>query len=91
MLNFYFRFQVKTIVNTLAAAAEAEAQAQSGEHHHQEEEQNLQAELHMPIMEAVAQSARAPRTLLLPQDPQDMDERPHCKHFKYFTVFNPKL
>ncbi|CAH0761169.1 unnamed protein product [Diatraea saccharalis] len=53
--------EVKTIVNTLAAAveADAEAQAQAEERHRQE---------------AAEPAPRAPRTLLLPQD---MDERPH--------------
>ncbi|XP_049874073.1 uncharacterized protein LOC126372396 isoform X2 [Pectinophora gossypiella] len=60
--------EVKTIVNTLAAAAEAEAEAQA-----QAEEQR-QAETHSPAQEQPA--PRAPRTLLLPQD-MPMEERPH--------------
>ncbi|XP_059053803.1 bromodomain-containing protein 4 isoform X2 [Achroia grisella] len=61
--------EVKTIMNSLAAAAEAEAQAQAEEQQRQDE-QRRQAE-------QVSQEAdvpRAPRTLLLPQD---VDERPH--------------
>ncbi|KAG6459456.1 pollen-specific leucine-rich repeat extensin-like protein 2 isoform X2 [Manduca sexta] len=74
--------EMKTIVNTLAAAAEAEAEAearaQAEEQQRQEEEQRRQGEVRaIPLMEAPAQSPRAPRTLLLPQDPQDVDERPH--------------
>ncbi|CAG4950236.1 unnamed protein product [Colias eurytheme] len=56
-------FQVKTIMNTLAAAAEAEAEEQRGEEHEDSYAQD-----------AHAQAPRAPRTLLLPQD---MDGRPH--------------
>ncbi|KAM3966192.1 LOW QUALITY PROTEIN: msr-110 [Aphomia sociella] len=64
--------EVKTIMNSLAAAAEAEAeaQAQAEEQQRQAEEQRRQAEQ----APQEAQPPRAPRTLLLPQD---MDERPH--------------
>ncbi|XP_013190775.2 WW domain-binding protein 11 [Amyelois transitella] len=71
--------EVKTIVNSLAAAAEAEAEAQAqAEEQQRQEEQSLQAqpEPQAPVEEAPAQAPRAPRTLLLPQD-MPMDERPH--------------
>lgn len=73
--------EVKTIVNTLAAAAEAEAEAEAQAHadeqNRQSEEQHRQPEPRVPMMQALPQSPRAPRTLLLPQDSQDMDQRPH--------------
>ncbi|XP_047503928.1 fibrous sheath CABYR-binding protein isoform X3 [Pieris napi] len=56
--------EVKTIMNTLAAAAQAE------ESHNEEQ----QSEDQYQPQEAPAQPPRAPRTLLLPQD---MDGRPH--------------
>ncbi|KAI8426297.1 hypothetical protein MSG28_005174 [Choristoneura fumiferana] len=59
--------EVKTIVNTLAAAAEAEAEAEA-----QEERRRADA----PAQDAPALPPRAPRTLLLPQD-MPMEERPH--------------
>ncbi|RVE46196.1 hypothetical protein evm_009154 [Chilo suppressalis] len=67
--------EVKTIVNTLAAAAqaeaEAEAQAQAEERHRQEQQHQADS-----MQEAPEPVPRAPRTLLLPQD-MPMDERPH--------------
>ncbi|CAH2039628.1 unnamed protein product, partial [Iphiclides podalirius] len=81
--------EVKTIVNTLAAAAaeaeaEAEVQAQAEAERRQAEAERRQAEAerrqveaeqHQSIaQDAPAQAPRAPRTLLLPQD---IDERPH--------------
>ncbi|XP_063382555.1 uncharacterized protein LOC134668971 [Cydia fagiglandana] len=63
--------EVKTIVNTLAAAAEAEAEAEA------QEEQRRQAEAQAaPAQDAPALPPRAPRTLLLPQE-MPMEERPH--------------
>ncbi|XP_022124706.2 uncharacterized protein LOC110999789 isoform X1 [Pieris rapae] len=59
-------FQVKTIMNTLAAAAQAEAEESHNDEQHSEDQYQPQ--------ETPAQPPRAPRTLLLPQD---MDERPH--------------
>lgn len=65
--------QVKTIVNTLAAAAEAEAEeearAQAEEQQHQQQPEDMRPEM--------LQAPRAQRTLLLPQD-LPVDERPHC-------------
>lgn len=65
--------QMKTIVNTLAAAAEAEAeaQAQAESQQGQDEQQPESPEQRAP--------PRAPRTLLLPQD-MPADERPHCQY-----------
>ncbi|CAK1556252.1 unnamed protein product [Leptosia nina] len=61
--------EVKTIMNTLAAAAEAEADDQSRGEEQQQSEEN-----YTPSQDAPAQAPRVPRTLLLPQD---MDGRPH--------------
>ncbi|CAK1586196.1 unnamed protein product [Parnassius mnemosyne] len=74
--------EVKTIVNTLAAAAaeaeaEAEVQGQAEAERRQAEAERRQAEMEQRQIipqEAPAQAPRAPRTLLLPQD---IDERPH--------------
>ncbi|GBP67472.1 hypothetical protein EVAR_49366_1 [Eumeta japonica] len=63
--------EVKTIVNTLAAAAEAEAA---------EEQRRQSSDSEQEPAEAAA-SARAPRTLLLPQE-MPMEERPHLQYFK---------
>lgn len=65
--------EVKTIVQTLAAAAEAEAQAQAQAQAEAEAEQRRPA---APESGVPPQAPRAPRTLLLPQD-MPMDERPH--------------
>lgn len=67
-LNNLYCQQVKTIVNTLAAAAEAEAEAEAGA------QEGPRAE-----------TPRAQRTLLLPQEQHDIDERPHCK-YTYNTI-----
>lgn len=67
----YCERQVKTIVNTLAAA---EAQAEAEEE--QRRQQTLQGQQDEP------QSQRAPRTMMLPQEmPGANDERPHCESF----------
>lgn len=72
-------FQMKTIVNTLAAAAEAEAEAQAQDESQGHEEQ--------PGVMTAPQSPRAPRTVLLPQD-MPMEERPHCKYLEIIKQFN---
>lgn len=74
--------EVKTIVNTLAAAAQAEAEAQA----HAEAEARARADSqpeepqpHSQEQEDITTrqtTSRSPRTLLLPQD-ITMDERPH--------------
>ncbi|XP_072947392.1 uncharacterized protein Msr-110 [Epargyreus clarus] len=61
--------EVKTIVNTLAAAAEAEAEAEARAQEEQQQQQQQQ-----PVPQQQMPQARAPRTLMLPQD---LDERPH--------------
>lgn len=66
-------FQVKTIVNTLAAAAEAEeraAEERAAEERAAEDRRDPEAD--------EVQQPRVPRTLLLPQ-PAPADERPHCE------------
>ncbi|XP_068618268.1 pinin-like isoform X2 [Battus philenor] len=75
--------EVKTIVNTLAAAAaeaeaeaEVQAQAQADAERRQAEAERRQAEVEQRQIpqEATMQVPRAPPSLLLPQD---IDERPH--------------
>lgn len=60
--------EVKTIVNTLAAAAEAEAEAEARAAEDQQQPEEAHSEM--------AHIQRGPRTLLLPQD-MPVDERPH--------------
>ncbi|MFX0618104.1 hypothetical protein ABEL47_22795 [Escherichia coli] len=62
--------EVKTIVNTLAAAAEAEAEAEArAQANEQQQPEEVHQEMTHPQM-------RASRTLLVPQD-MPLDERPH--------------
>ncbi|XP_026316993.1 uncharacterized protein LOC113228067 isoform X2 [Hyposmocoma kahamanoa] len=75
--------EVKTIVNTLAAAAEAEAEAQAHAEAQAQahEEQRRQEQMQSPTQDAPSPTSRAPRTVLVPQELHmpmlPIEERPH--------------